>query len=222
MKNNRKKNRMIDLLKKTLKVPLKFHWSALILPLLFVINSGPVGLLYWVMLLACLLFHEYGHVYEAIRQGIEPKHVIVHAFGGFAALGKMNLAEPQKEAYMAVAGPLASFFLASLTLPFLIFAVNSYVILFLIFNVAICFFNLIPAYPLDGGRILNGILASFVGYRKAINISTIVSYVLSGCGFIFSLMNGAIWLAMISGLVAYLAYRSKQGIGRQLDAIGYD
>ena len=213
---------MINLLKQTFKIPLRFHWSALILPLLFVLNSGSVGLLYWIMLLACLLFHEYGHVYEAIRQDIEPKHVLVHAFGGFAVLGKMNLGEPQKEAWMAVAGPVASFFLAALTLPFFFFTANHYVMLFLIFNIAICLFNLIPAYPMDGGRILNGVLASFVGYRKAINVSVIVSYALAGCGLILSLMNGAIWLAMISGLVAYLAYRSKQSVERQLDVIDYD
>jgi len=213
---------MINLLKQTFKVPLRLHWSALILPLLFVLNLGSVGLLYWVMLLACLLFHEYGHVYEAIRQGIEPKYVLVHAFGGLAVLGKMNLAEPQKEAWMGIAGPVASFFLATFTLPFFLFTANYYVVMFLVFNIAICFFNLIPAYPMDGGRILNGVLASFVGYRKAINVSAIVSYVLAGCGLILSLMNGAIWLAMISGLVAYLAYRSKQGVERQLDAIGHD
>lgn len=216
-----KRKMTIDLLKKTLKVPLRFHWSAALLPLLLIYMSGLVGLLYWIMIFGAVTFHEYGHVYEAVSQGMNPKYVSIHMFGGFAVIGKMKLDEPKKEVWLALAGPLASLLLAVITIPFVALTASPYVAGFFALNIMICAFNLIPAYPMDGGRILNGILSVYLGYRKAINISAIVSYCLAGFGLIISILNGYIWLGMVCVLVAVLAYSNKKYIENQLDTIGH-
>jgi stage IV sporulation protein FB len=212
---------MIDLLKQTLKVPLKFHWSALILPLLLMYNFGPVGLIYWIMLMVGLLFHEYGHVYEAIRQGIGAKYVVVHMLGGLDELNGMPIEQPKKEIWMALAGPVASLLLAAFTLPFVMLTANPYVAVFFAINIIFCLFNLIPAYPADGGRILNGILAMFFGYRKAIGISFVITCIICAFGLIYAIVASHIWLGMISVLVVFLAYASKKAVEKQLDAVNY-
>lgn len=212
---------MIESLKKTFKVPLGFRWSALILPLLLIWQFGFIGVFYYLMLIFSLLIHEYAHVWMAISQSVPVKEVRIRVLGG-AAMIRPQI-DYRKEINMAVVGPFASFILAILSLFIMVFIpTNQFLGLFFLMNIAFCLFNLIPAYPMDGGRILNGILSKYIGYRRAVKISAIVAYIIAGFLCLFSALYGYIWLMFISVITIFMAYSNKQVVLRNLTEMGYD
>jgi Zn-dependent protease len=124
-----------------------------------------------------ILLHELGHSVVALRHHIRIRSITLFIFGGVAQLGK----EPEDgaaEFKIAIAGPLVSFALAGLF--YVISTLNLVgafllpVTLYLSFiNLILALFNLIPAFPLDGGRILRGLLWKRFGKAKATRIAAI-------------------------------------------------
>lgn len=133
---------------------------------------GQVGLTYFLMgiissllLFASVLFHELSHSHVANKLGLEIKEITLFIFGGVAKLSK-EPDDPMMELKIAVAGPLSSVFLAALfwvlknivetaiASPF-ITAILGYLVMI---NIVLVVFNLIPGFPLDGGRVLRAIL----------------------------------------------------------------
>lgn len=174
---------------------------------------------------ASLLLHELAHSVVARHFGVQIKGITLFLFGGVAEMET----EPQSagvEFWIAIAGPLMSLFLA---LCFWILTGVSaalftndaliYVLSYLAtINLAIALFNLVPAFPLDGGRILRALLWYRSGdILKATETSTksgaIVAYVLMTMG-VFSLFQGAVvsglWQIMIGGFVLIAARASYQ------------
>ena len=139
-----------------------------------------MGFLAAVFLFLSVLAHEITHSYIAKREGIEVKEIILFIFGGVSQLGK-EPEDPQKEFKVAIGGPISSLILA------LIFWVLSKatsqapnLILFTgllgylaFINLSLAIFNLIPGFPLDGGRVLRAIYWSKTGsLRRATMIAT--------------------------------------------------
>lgn len=141
---------------------------------------------YWIMgiigavgLFLSIIFHEFSHSLVARRSGMPMKGITLFIFGGVA---EMNEEPPgaKEEFWMALAGPVSSFVAAGVFYaleglgnavgwPIYITAVVGYLTLI---NFILAVFNLIPAYPLDGGRILRSILW---GWKKNIRWATRVS-----------------------------------------------
>ncbi|MBI5251712.1 MAG: site-2 protease family protein [Desulfomonile tiedjei] len=119
------------------------------------------GLIATVLFFASILVHELSHALIARRSGIDIKEITLFIFGGMAKISK-NASDPLTELKIAVAGPLSSFVLAiifwavknALT-PGMVQAVFDYLAWI---NVALAIFNLVPGYPLDGGRILRALV----------------------------------------------------------------
>lgn len=111
---------------------------------------------------ASLLLHEFSHVYAAHRFGLNIKRVVVHFFGAAAELTS-NPPSPKAEFWIAIAGPACNFALASAFLIvhaicLLTIGISSHFFLFgIAANVVMGVFNLLPIYPMDGGRILRAI-----------------------------------------------------------------
>ncbi|MEW5785828.1 MAG: site-2 protease family protein [Bacillota bacterium] len=138
----------------------------LLFAVLWFIAGAPLELL-----LICLsvLLHEFAHGLAGRALGLQVKEVELYPFGGVARIEAQLELEPQTERWLAWAGP--SFNLALAGAAVVLYARSfpgSTLLLFLIqANLVLAIFNLLPALPLDGGRILRSYLAPLIGYRKA-------------------------------------------------------
>ncbi len=215
-------------------IDVKVHWTFFLLPLVFGYlayqTSGSaasalvvVGLI--AALFFCVLMHEYGHSLVAQRLGIEIPDITLLPIGGLARM-KTLPEKPADEVKIAVAGPLVNVVLAplffgaallfggGLTFPRSLLAglesVGQFLLVLAVMNVALAVFNLIPAFPMDGGRILRGLLAARFGAVRATDISSTVGQVFAVGFFFFGLLGGGIGLILISVFVFFGASGEAQ------------
>ncbi|WP_338091193.1 M50 family metallopeptidase [Pelotomaculum isophthalicicum] len=118
---------------------------------------------------AVVLFHELAHVAVARRLGVQVSDIELLPFGGVSRMGGDIVFDPAKEVYVAVAGPAANLFLTGLGT-----VLNNHSLwdkdlglFFLHCNLMVAAFNLLPALPLDGGRVFRAYLARRSGLKKA-------------------------------------------------------
>ena len=150
-------------------VPIRLDASLIILPLVYGIamQSLRVGLVFTVILMGSVALHELGHTYTALKFGCRVRDITLMLLGGRATLLDMPR-EPWKEFVLAASGPLVSAVLwLGGRLLILVTGAQGLTGLFLFYlalvNKCLLFFNLIPAFPMDGGRMLRALLARRVG-----------------------------------------------------------
>jgi Zn-dependent protease/predicted transcriptional regulator len=107
------------------------------------------GLLSTVLLFLCVLLHECAHAIVATRHNVPVKEIMLHIVGGCTMLPE-ELANPRLEAIVAIAGPACSAALALLMWPLAEFPIAHYV---MTINIMLAVYNLLPAFPMDGGRL---------------------------------------------------------------------
>ena len=213
-------------------VPVKIHWSFLIMLLgLFILaiakNLGVYQatnfFLQLLILFICVLIHEFGHALIAIKLNVRTKDIFLSPIGGLARLEALE-AYPRKEILIALGGPLANLMLAAISYALIEF--DSSVILLdieelkygelsyqaflhyiLIINLLLCFLNLIPAFPMDGGRILRALLSLKMSSEKASFIAVSISRVLAITGMVYGAMNKFFILVLVSVIVWLMASR---------------
>ena len=156
-----------------------------------------------------VLFHEMSHSIVAIKNGVPVKRISLFIFGGMAQIEK-EPDTPQSEFIIAIAGPAASFFLAAVFGIIWAFAKNIGVIgepvkYLALINIILGVFNLLPGYPLDGGRVLRSIVWKISGSLKratfvASTAGRVIGFMIIAVGIFFffvgNLLNG-IWLVFI-------------------------
>ena len=142
-------------------------------------------------LFASLVVHEFAHALVARRFGIQTRSIVLFLFGGVATLER-EPATPGVDALVAFAGPAMSALLATISyvalrgidrvLPYPQSTAAASVLAYLIaINAMLAMFNLIPAYPMDGGRVLRALLWRLRGDRDSATItSALVGMVLAG------------------------------------------
>lgn len=157
-------------------IAVKFHWVFILL--LFVMAF--YGYLAETLLLfGLVLAHEIVHILVARACGLEVGEVELFPFGGVARIEDVLELDPQVEYNVALAGPLFNFFLVAIAL--LIYAnlptwrQNESFLFFIRCNLVLGFFNLLPALPLDGGRILRARLSGILGFRQATELAIHIS-----------------------------------------------
>ncbi|RMG13077.1 MAG: Zn-dependent protease [Planctomycetota bacterium] len=152
-------------------VELRVHSTLLWLVGFFALSSllseglfGAVSVLLWVGLLGVsVTLHELGHVLAARLFGIGTTGITLYPFGGIARLTR-EARTSGEEVVVALAGPAVNVFLAGLAaVPLFLVGPLPGLVPFLGVNVALAVFNLVPAYPMDGGRALRGILWHWMG-----------------------------------------------------------
>lgn len=149
-------------------VAYRVHWLVVALTGLYVyLGQGRLILL----LLAALFFHEMAHVITARALGVTVNAVELTPFGGQAQIEDFTGLEPDKELFMSLAGPLSSLSLAAFFYyaPTPLDADTSRWLMGC--NLFLGLFNLLPALPMDGGRVLRSWLSPLMGFRRATRLA---------------------------------------------------
>jgi stage IV sporulation protein FB len=139
------------------------------------------GFLYDVLLLfVIVLIHELGHACTALSFGWRVKKIELLPFGGVAEVDEHGNRPIQEEALVIAAGPLMNIIMIGVTFVFLHFNLwnNAFAYQFLEYNLLILLFNLLPIWPLDGGKLIQLFLSLLSPFKKAIRHSLLVS---GGC-----------------------------------------
>lgn len=132
---------------------------------------------------ASVLWHEAAHAMAARLLGYRVREVELLPFGGVARIERLGEAGSQNDVFVALTGPVASFVMAAMIAILSHYVSNWDWRFFFQTNMMLGWFNLIPALPLDGGRILRAWLAQLCGYRKATKAAVWISWLISG-GFV--------------------------------------
>ena len=159
------------------------------------------GLAFILAIFACVVLHEYGHALTARRYGVKTRDIILLPIGGVARLERIP-DNPRQELWIALAGPAVNVAIAIVLALWLqvsaawqpveelTVARGSFVERLLIVNLFLVAFNLIPAFPMDGGRVLRALLGLRLEYVRATRIAASIGQALAlGLGFIGLLAN---------------------------------
>lgn len=172
------------------------------------------GVIFVCLIFLCVLLHEFGHAIAARRYGIKTPDITLLPIGGLARLERMP-DKPSEEVVVALAGPLVNVVIAALlwlfigltggfpdprtmqeigvALPLKLLAVNIWLVIF----------NMIPAFPMDGGRILRALLAMATNHARATHIAATVGQAIAGCFFLWGLLAHQPMLVLIGIFVFF-------------------
>jgi Zn-dependent protease len=203
--------------------------------------AGPAAALgytvFFVAFFLCILLHEFGHITMARRFGVRTPDVILLPIGGVARLERIPEA-PRQELLVALAGPAVT--VAIIVVLFLIVLASGepasgvieaaratgralfdggafpeevpFLVHLLVVNTAVLAFNLIPAFPLDGGRVLRALLAWRLGLARGTRIAGAIGQMFAlALGVLGFLQSQPIWL-----LVAFFIFL---GAGSEASAV---
>ncbi|MCR3923443.1 MAG: site-2 protease family protein, partial [Firmicutes bacterium] len=161
-------------------ITFRFHWVFILL-LFFLAFYGYLG--ETLILFGLVLAHEIVHLLVARAHGLEVGDVELFPFGGVANIEDVLELDPQVESTVSLAGPLFNFALVAVAL--LVYAnvpawqTNEMLLFFIRGNLTLGFFNLLPALPLDGGRILRARLCAVLGFQQATELAIRISQLLA-------------------------------------------
>lgn len=186
-------------------IPVYLDWSTIFLALMF-LQSGDivfaVGLA--VILLASIVLHELGHSLTARCFGCETRDITLTVIGGCASLERM----PRKawqEFLVSAAGPATSFVLGIVLYVAALFLTGNNLLGILLYcgaqlNIGLGLFNLLPGFPMDGGRIFRSVMRAFMTRAKATYAAMVVGRVAAGLLVLGPLLGVThIWIIPIGG-----------------------
>jgi Zn-dependent protease/CBS domain-containing protein len=219
-------------------IDLKVHWTFFLLLAFFAfvsyqrtgsLTNALITALVIVALFVCVVLHEYGHSIVAQRLGIEIHDITLLPIGGVARLKSLPT-RPMDEVKIAIAGPLVNVVLAPIFFGVALLLGSSpldaanilqggnslgqiFAYLGLI-NVALVVFNMIPAFPMDGGRVLRGLLATRLGPVRATDVSSAIGQFFALGFFLIGLLGGNYLLALV-GVFIFFGAGGEQQMVRQ-------
>lgn len=193
-------------------------------------QGGPAaarqGVLFILLLFACVVLHEFGHALAARRYGVGTKDIILLPIGGVASLTRMPR-NPRQELVIALAGPAVNVVIALILYLVLnsrsdlgdVLAVQDPGVAvlgkLLTVNIWLVLFNLIPAFPMDGGRVLRALLALRLPHVRATQVAARIGQAIAfGFGFFGLLYNP---LLVFIGLFVYLGATQESALAQMRD-----
>ncbi len=196
--------------------PLILVWAALQFGLLSGrgLGGAAFGVIVTSILFAIVVLHELGHSFAAQYYGVDVKQIVLLPIGGVAQLARIP-EKPSQEFVISIAGPLVNFALAAalavvglsaglqLGLPFafgLPAGVSAGAVFSYIFaaNLFLALFNLLPAFPMDGGRVLRSLLAMRLDYAKATSIAVVIGQGMALLMGLWGFASGSFFLVLVA------------------------
>lgn len=201
-------------------IPIRLHFTFILLLTFIAVSDwgwggiAKVGFLLGVF--TCVVLHELGHSLVAQRYGYTVRDIVLYPIGGVASIEETP--RPRHELWIAVAGPAVNVVIATLLALYMQFFTpdpfwerfqsvfqrgqmsisgSGYLILLLTSNVMLVLFNMLPAFPMDGGRVLRAILAIKIGRAKATRIA-------AGVGQFIALLLGLYGLGVLGNPPYYM------------------
>jgi Zn-dependent protease len=203
---------------KWLGIPVHLHWSWLAVFSFVAFSNPKIGLVYAIMFLIVLL-HEFGHCLAAKYYNLMVRDVTLYPFGGVAMMTLPT--KPQQEIVVALAGPAVNILLIPVILTcwqvfpeyeWMIKEVNQ-------INLVLLIFNLLPSFPMDGGRVFRATLALLLhNHSKATIIASRVGQVFCAFYAILGVMSGNLMLIIIAMFI-FMAAEKEAQLARMNDSI---
>jgi len=215
-------------LTRVMGIDIKIHITFLLLLGFFFLMLGPKGLVLILGVFFFVTMHELCHSLVAARFGIKVKQITLLPIGGIASKQEMPT-KPYQELLIALAGPLSNLLIVvvfyfplhailggdTLMYPFLVITgqakyTGGFNVLAHIYwiNLMLAVFNMIPAFPMDGGRILRAILSYRMSRKKATAIAVRFGHIFALLFAYFGIVHGHIFLLIIAVFI-YMAASSE-------------
>jgi Zn-dependent protease len=191
--------------------------------------AAVMGVLFILTVFMCVILHEYGHALTAKRFGIKTRDIILLPIGGVARLERMPT-NPLQELWVALAGPavnvviaISIFFWLKVTAsmePIQTLTISSGTFLerIMVVNLFIAAFNMIPAFPMDGGRVLRAVMATWVEYGRATQMAASIGQTIA----VFFGITGLFYnpLLLLIAVFVWIGAAQEASMARMQSAIG--
>ena len=173
--------------------------------------AAAIGVLFMIAVFASVVLHELGHALTARAHGIGTRQILLLPIGGVAQLEQGHM-RPRVELQVALAGPLVSLLLSAILFAFAALtgdlSPDNFIGSLAWTNLGLALFNMLPAFPMDGGRVLRAALASRMGHLRATDIAV----TLGKAGALLFLITGLYtgrYMFMLLAAFLYFAARSE-------------
>jgi Zn-dependent protease len=208
-------------------IGIYLHWSFLLLPALVFLTEPSVPIAFFVLglvlaMFGCVVLHEFGHALTARAFGIGTRDVTLYPIGGVARLERMT-EKPWEEVLIALAGPAVNVAIAVLLGfgLFLVLMINPHLLQLLLLqfffylmmlNLGMVVFNMIPAFPMDGGRVFRALLAIPMGRLQATRVAAWLTTMIALVGIVvgFAYAREQPNLAMLPIIAVFIFLAAQQ------------
>ena len=188
-----------------------------------------LGVLFILAVFMCVILHEFGHALTAKRFGIKTRDIILLPIGGVARLERMPT-HPLQELWVALAGPAVNVVIAISILiwlkltasmePIQTLTISSGTFLqrLMVVNLFLVAFNMIPAFPMDGGRVLRAVMATRVEYGRATQIAASIGQAIA----VFFGITGLFYnpMLLLIAVFVWIGAAQEASMARMQSAIG--
>ncbi|HWD41771.1 MAG TPA: site-2 protease family protein [Fimbriimonas sp.] len=184
-------------------IPIRVHFTLILFLLWIARDVGSFALV--ATIFACVVLHEIGHALVGLHYKVHTRDITIYPIGGIATL--QNRPKPREELWIALAGPAVNFTIFGLLYlglalsghPGVAWRVDllqrSYIESVMVGNLVLGLFNLIPAFPMDGGRVLRALLALHISETRATQIASAVGQVLAMAFLVAGFLSAnVIWM----------------------------
>ncbi len=214
-----------------LGIPIRIHLTFLLLLLWFGFaatarGDSPVrAIVFLLLLFACVALHELGHAAMAMRFGVRTREIVLYPIGGVARLE--NIPQGKAELLIALAGPATNLALAAVLLvailalgmpllpgPEAVFSPGNLLHQLLLANVVLFAFNLVPAFPMDGGRVLRAALTLAMPADRATSIAATIGQGIALLGGTAGALSGN-WMLVFIAVFVFLGASQEGAFFRQ-------
>ncbi len=222
-------------------IDLKIHATFAIIIVWVIYNHMITGdslrttiesLIFVLIIFTCVILHEFGHALTAKKYGIKTLDIILLPIGGVARLERMP-EDPKQELWVALAGPAVNVLIA-----FIIFLIlfltgspiplvnieiftGSFLAKLMALNIILVVFNMLPAFPMDGGRVLRALLALRMEYAKSTKIASKIGKAMAILFGIIGLFSNP-FLVFIAAFVWFGANHEEKMVRMKYSKMSYN